>query len=294
MSIEKIYNYRKVNDQFVTSGQPTEEQFQTIANEGFQAVINLATSSSENALANEAGLVREQGMEYYHIPVEWGQPQGKDFEAFDQILSQLDGRKTLIHCAANFRATAFYALYALKRLGWSEAQADDFRDSIWQGSNYPVWEEFIRQEKARIRENIQLRDVTEADLPVFFEQQLDPEATRMAAFPARQQEAFMAHWANIMDDPGVTIQTILFDGQVAGNIVSFEQYGKREVGYWLGKSFWGKGIATRALALFLERVNIRPLYGYVAKHNSASRRVLEKCGFHLEVETDEDLVFKLG
>jgi RimJ/RimL family protein N-acetyltransferase len=101
----------------------------------------------------------------------------------------------------------------------------------------------------------------------------------MAAFPARDRDAFMAHWAKIMADDSVVLKTILFNGQVAGNLVSFEISGEREVGYWIGKEFWGKGIATKALAEFLDYVKIRPLYAHVAKHNMASRRVLEKCGF---------------
>lgn len=128
---------------------------------------------------------------------------------------------------------------------------------------------------------ILLRDVTESDLPIFFEQQLDPDATAMAAFPARDRESFMAHWAKIMADDSNILKTILFDGQVAGNIVSWEQSGEREVGYWIGKEFWGKGIATKALAAFLGHVKTRPLYAHVAKHNIASRRVLEKCGFRM-------------
>jgi RimJ/RimL family protein N-acetyltransferase len=126
---------------------------------------------------------------------------------------------------------------------------------------------------------VQLRDVTEADLPIFFEHQLDPAANQMAAFPARDRAAFMAHWAKILADATVTIKTIVVDGHVAGNIVSWEQLGEREVGYWLGKHYWGKGVATRALAAFLGHVTVRPLYAHVAKHNIGSRRVLEKCGF---------------
>jgi len=124
-----------------------------------------------------------------------------------------------------------------------------------------------------------LRDVTESDLPIFFEQQLEPEATAMAAFPPRDRESFMAHWAKIMADESVILKTILFNGQVAGNIVCWEQFGEREVGYWLGKEFWGKGIATKALSEFLKQVKTRPLVAHVAKQNVASRRVLEKCGF---------------
>jgi len=132
--------------------------------------------------------------------------------------------------------------------------------------------------------NIQLRDVLESDLPIFFEQQLDTEATQMAAFPARNREAFMTHWTRIMADESVLIKTVVFDGNVAGNIVSFIQLGEREVGYWLGKEYWGKGIATQALEQFLRLIETRPLYAHVAKHNIGSRRVLEKCGFTIAAE----------
>jgi RimJ/RimL family protein N-acetyltransferase len=128
-------------------------------------------------------------------------------------------------------------------------------------------------------DDVRLRDVTEGDLPILFEQQRDPEANRMAAFPARDREAFTAHWTKILDDPTVTKKAILFNGQVAGNIVSFEQSGSRKVGYWIGKNYWGKGIATKALSEFLGHVKVRPLFAHVAKHNVGSIRVLEKCGF---------------
>lgn len=129
--------------------------------------------------------------------------------------------------------------------------------------------------------SILLRDITTSDLTIFFKQQLDPQASAMAAFPSRDREAFDAHWAKIMADESNILMTILFDGQVAGNIVSWEQEGKQEVGYWLGRDFWGQGIATKALAEFLKIVETRPLWAHVAKHNIASRRVLEKCGFQV-------------
>jgi len=132
--------------------------------------------------------------------------------------------------------------------------------------------------------NVQLRDVIETDLPIFFEQQSDPESTEMAAFPSRSREGFMSHWAKLMADDSVLVKTIVFDGQVAGNIVCFEQLGEREVGYWLGKQYWGKGVATQALEEFLKQIKTRPLYAHVAKHNIGSRRVLEKCGFTVSGE----------
>jgi RimJ/RimL family protein N-acetyltransferase len=132
--------------------------------------------------------------------------------------------------------------------------------------------------------NIQLRAVVESDLPIFYEQQLDPEAIQMAGFPSRGKDSFMTHWARIVADESIQIKTILFDGEVAGNIVCFEQLGEREVGYWLGKEYWGKGIATRALEEFLQEIETRPLYAHVAKQNIGSRRVLEKCGFTMAGE----------
>ena len=133
-----------------------------------------------------------------------------------------------------------------------------------------------------------LRDVIESDLPVFFEHQRDPEATRMADFPARDREAFDAHWERVLGDETLTAKTIVFEGQVAGNIGSWEQDGRRLVGYWLGKEFWGKGLATKALAELVQELGTRPLYAYVAKTNVGSIRVLEKCGF-VRSEQDEDL-----
>jgi RimJ/RimL family protein N-acetyltransferase len=129
---------------------------------------------------------------------------------------------------------------------------------------------------------VTLRDVEEDDLSIFFEQQLDDDANRMAAFtrsdPANR-EAFMEHWAHVLADDSNGHQTILFDGQVAGNVVSFNRDGEREVGYYLGQAFWGKDIATRALAAYLRIERTRPLYGYTAKDNIGSQRVLQKNGF---------------
>lgn len=126
---------------------------------------------------------------------------------------------------------------------------------------------------------ILLRPVTVSDLPIIYEQQANPEASAMAAFPSRDRKAFDAHWAKIMANEKVILRTIDVNGQVAGHFVSWEMEEEREVGYWLGRKFWGKGIATEALRQFLGVVKTRPLVAHVAKHNIGSKRVLEKCGF---------------
>ena len=129
--------------------------------------------------------------------------------------------------------------------------------------------------------DIRLRDVIESDLPIFFGHQADPQSVAMAAFPARDWQAHFAHWKKAMADQTNILKSILVDGEVGGNLVSWDDSGKRQVGYWLGREFWGRGIATAALQLFLEQVKTRPLYAHVARHNRASRRVLEKCGFRV-------------
>ena len=156
MSAEEIYNYRGVTDQICTGGQPTEEQLRSAAAEGFTCVINLATIDPGRSLEDEGGLVRSLGMTYHHIPVAWENPQESDFAAFEAVMQASRADKLLIHCAANFRVTAFYSLYAVKHLGWTEAQAGDFRASIWKGSNYPIWEKFIGEMTAKIRQQDQM------------------------------------------------------------------------------------------------------------------------------------------
>jgi RimJ/RimL family protein N-acetyltransferase len=128
-----------------------------------------------------------------------------------------------------------------------------------------------------------LREVVRDDLDIFFQQQLDGEANWMAAFTRKDRadhDAFMAHWKKILADSNNIVRTILFNGDVAGSVSSYiDEDEQVEVTYWVGKPYWGKGVATRALAAFLELNKIRPLYARAAKDNIGSLRVLEKCGF---------------
>jgi RimJ/RimL family protein N-acetyltransferase len=143
-----------------------------------------------------------------------------------------------------------------------------------------------------------LRDVTEDDLPILFEHQRDEESTRMAAVTVRDRQAFYAHWRKILADDGVVTQAVVVGGEVVGDVVCFEEGGERLVGYWIGRDHWGRGIATQALAQFLEQLPSRPLHAHVAKHNAGSIRVLEKCGFALVEERVaggvEECVFSLA
>jgi len=129
---------------------------------------------------------------------------------------------------------------------------------------------------------ITLRDVEASDLPFFFEHQREPAANAMAAFPARDEPTFYAHWRdNVLGHGDVVKRTVLCDGEVAGNVVSYVEAdsGRRLVGYWIGERFWGRGVATAALRLFVADVSPRPLSAFVARSNPGSIRVLEKAGF---------------
>jgi RimJ/RimL family protein N-acetyltransferase len=137
---------------------------------------------------------------------------------------------------------------------------------------------------------VRLRGVSEDDLPIFFDHQRDPVANGMAAFPPRERDAFMTHWGSILRDASVIVRTIELDGDVAGNVVLFGFEGRREVGYWIGREFWGRGVATRALSAFMQEVEERPIYAGVAETNVASIRVLEKCGFTAMETSDEEHV----
>ncbi|MBN9681148.1 MULTISPECIES: GNAT family N-acetyltransferase [unclassified Corallococcus] len=124
-----------------------------------------------------------------------------------------------------------------------------------------------------------LRNVTDEDLPIFFEHQRDEVALRMAAFPSRERDAFLTHWRTKVLRPENVTRAIVADGRVAGYVGSWEQDGKRLIAYWVGREHWDKGIATRALSEFLVLEPNRPLHAWVAVHNVGSIRVLEKCGF---------------
>jgi RimJ/RimL family protein N-acetyltransferase len=134
---------------------------------------------------------------------------------------------------------------------------------------------------------VQLRDVAPGDLPLFFEHQRDAEAAAMAGFTSRDRPAFDEHWAKLLADDACLKKAVLCDGQVVGNIGSWTSHGERDVGYWIDRAYWGRGVASAALSAFLELERTRPLHAALAKHNVASLRVLQKCGFTFVPAADD-------
>lgn len=142
--------------------------------------------------------------------------------------------------------------------------------------------------------NILLRPIVETDLPILFEQQLVPEAIAMSAYPAKDRGEFMRHWEGILKNKNVTARSIVYKEKVAGHILCWQEgrYEQR-IGYWIGREFWRRGIASAAVAEFLLLVKLRPLFAEVANHNLASKRVLEKNGFALHDEGGKISLYKL-
>ena len=142
--MKEIYNYLFLNEKLSSSGMPTAEQINTIAEAGVQTVVNLATSRSEGALTNEKDLVEARGMTYINIPVDWNSPTQQNLSEFMNVMDAYKDAKVLVHCQANYRATGFVTLYRILRLGWEKEDAFQDLLKIWDPKKYPIWEKFIR------------------------------------------------------------------------------------------------------------------------------------------------------
>ena len=123
--------------------------------------------------------------------------------------------------------------------------------------------------------DVHLRAVADADVPLFFRHQ------RQLLVDGEGESEFRARWHRMLKDQSVLIRTILVDGDVAGYVAHFIQLEKPSISYWLDQQFWKRGIATAALKRFLPLASERPLYARAAIDNTASHRVLQKCGFEV-------------
>jgi len=146
--IEEIANFLALSDQLLCGGMPTAAQIAELASAGVRRVINLATFDPEQDPVDEAGLVRSLGMKYDAIPVDWDAPTPQDLEAFFRAMDENEDRRVLVHCRANYRATAFIALYRIRRLGWKPEEALPDVRRIWNPEEYPVWHRFITEQQA--------------------------------------------------------------------------------------------------------------------------------------------------
>jgi len=141
--IKDSYNFRTISDKITTSGVVGADRLEALALQGYKVVVNLLPDSSEHAVSNEQDIVESQRIEYIYIPVDFKAPGRADFTRFSEALDRLSDSKIHIHCAANYRVSAFYSLYAAGRGSWSTDQATDFIHSVWRPADFPGWSEFI-------------------------------------------------------------------------------------------------------------------------------------------------------
>lgn len=143
MDIEASYNFRGLNERLTTSGIVRLDGLKTLRKQGYEAVINLLPDTSEYAIANEREIIESQGIEYIYIPVDFKQPTSSDFLKFSEALDRVNRKKAHVHCAANYRVSAFYSLYMVNSGLWSAEKAMNFICSIWQPNEHPGWSDFI-------------------------------------------------------------------------------------------------------------------------------------------------------
>ena len=150
MSIEESYNFRRIDERMTTSGLVSPEQLSSLHGEGYDAVINLLPDSYEHAVPEEERIVRNQGIEYVYVPVDFDAPASADLDAFADAMDARASQKIHVHCAANYRVSAFYGLYAQGRGLWTEGEADEFIRSIWNPAGFPAWATFMTDERTDI------------------------------------------------------------------------------------------------------------------------------------------------
>eukprot|EP00903_Cladosiphon_okamuranus_P004417 g4415.t1 len=142
-SIQDAYNFKQLDAETSSSGAVTSEQVQSLAASGYQAVINLLPEENDHALDGEKQLIEAQGLDYIHIPVDFNAPMDADYEAFSKAMDKLGGQKLHVHCAANWRVSAFYAIYQVRKNTWSVDQAREHISAIWSPEEYPAWQDFL-------------------------------------------------------------------------------------------------------------------------------------------------------
>lgn len=139
--LNEIRNYIEYSPTLSSAGQPSKEQLKMLPAAGFERVVYIAFASQDGAIADEGAIVKDLGMDYIHVPVVWDAPTKSDFYAFAGAMQGEPSRKTLLHCAANYRASAFSFLYRVIHESIPVAAAKADMNSVWTPNE--VWTKLI-------------------------------------------------------------------------------------------------------------------------------------------------------
>jgi protein tyrosine phosphatase (PTP) superfamily phosphohydrolase (DUF442 family) len=143
--MQNSYNFQQNSDLISSSGIMSELCLEQLSEQGYQLVINLLPASDQRAISDEQQIIESQGISYSFIPVDFKAPKQSDYQQFDNVLSQHLDKKVHIHCAANYRASAFYAVFAYQHSLWPKQRAEQFILDIWQPNEHAVWQLFLQE-----------------------------------------------------------------------------------------------------------------------------------------------------
>jgi len=148
MSIEDSYNFRRIDARLTTSGILSVEQLEQLGADGYDCVINLLPDDSDYAVPSERAVIERQGIDYVHIPVDFAAPTDADFVAFTGAMDAHAGQMVHVHCAANYRVSAFYSLYARRHGLCTDAEADELVRGLWNPDEHAAWQAFLAGEQS--------------------------------------------------------------------------------------------------------------------------------------------------
>lgn len=216
------------------------------------------------------------------------QPESLSATTHDRLRPGLN--HLALHSGSQSRVDRLYA--EAQEHGWTPLFADKYPwagggPSVEHPGHYAAFlvnSDGFELELVAAPADVVLRPVLSADLDVFFRMEQDREATRIAAFTSKDPSdrgRFDARWLMLRNDPQVVTRTILVGGRVAGSVMSYIEDGETEVTYWIGREFWGRGVATTAMRALLTEVTVRPVNARTAKDNTGSLKVLQRCGFEI-------------
>ena len=143
MSVEDSYNFRVINSDITSSGVIGSERMKLLKEEDYTVVINLLPDAHDNAVTGEKEILDSQNITYVYIPVDFSNPKNEEYIEFSKALDQFTNEKIHIHCAANWRVSAFYSIYAVTNGIWSKEKASQFIADIWNPKEHPAWESFL-------------------------------------------------------------------------------------------------------------------------------------------------------
>jgi uncharacterized protein (TIGR01244 family) len=146
MGIEASFNFRRVSEQVTTSGVVAASDLADLGAAGYELLVNLLPDSSEYAVENEAAIVGGQDVDYVYLPVDFAAPAPRQLDEFAAVMDAYAAKTIHVHCAANYRVSVFYGLYAARKGWWTVEEADRHVHDIWTPD--PVWRDFIAAERA--------------------------------------------------------------------------------------------------------------------------------------------------